>query len=368
MKTADFDFNLPRHFIATRPAETRDQARLLVIRRDGGLEHKSFRDITGYLHEGDMLLLNDTKVFPARLIGTKPSGGKIDVLLLNRLDDDGLWRVMYRGRYTGKIVIGGRVEAQLLAENDETLQQNNGGSRNGETRFLRFLNIGPAEELDTLWRIGFMPLPPYIKRVPDDEDKRRYQTVYAEAQGSIAAPTAGLHFTEKLIDEIRAKGVVIRRLTLHVGPGTFRPIKTESLEAHRMDPEYFEIGPSLIDEITHIKAAGGRLIAVGTTTTRAIEGYMSGTYRHVNGQQGLTERSYAKCSGRVIRGFTDIFIHPGHQFRAADGLITNFHLPRSTPLMLASAFVSYEKLSNAYQEAISMGYRFFSYGDAMLIL
>ncbi|MGO9614341.1 MAG: tRNA preQ1(34) S-adenosylmethionine ribosyltransferase-isomerase QueA [Dissulfurispiraceae bacterium] len=367
MKTADFDFHLPPHFIATRPAEARDQARLLVIRRDGGLEHKSFCDITAYLNEGDMLLLNDTKVFPARLIGTKPSGGKIDVLLLNRLDEDGLWQVMCRGKYSGKIVIGGSIEAQLLAENDETPRQNNGGPRSGDARFLRFLNIGPAEELDTLWRIGFMPLPPYIKRVPDDEDKRRYQTVYAEAQGSVAAPTAGLHFTEKLLDEIRAKGVVIRRLTLHVGPGTFRPIKTESLEGHKMDPEYFEIGSSLIDEITHIKAAGGRLVSVGTTTTRAIEGYMSGTYRRVNGHRGLTEGSRSECSGR-IRGLTNIFIHPGHQFRAADSLITNFHLPRSTPLMLASAFVGYEKLSQAYQEAIHRGYRFFSYGDAMLIL
>ncbi|MDI6801868.1 MAG: tRNA preQ1(34) S-adenosylmethionine ribosyltransferase-isomerase QueA [Thermodesulfovibrionales bacterium] len=345
LKTADFDFFLPENMVASRPAEKRDHSRLLMLSRNGSMEHKRFHDIVDYLNSGDMLLLNETKVFPARLIGTKPSGGKIDILLVREIENEA-WEIMCRGNYTGMITIGDSIRAEIWAEEKK---------KSEVKKFLRFRNIEYSEIKDILWRLGHMPLPPYIRRKPDNEDKQRYQTVYARNEGSIAAPTAGLHFTEELLMKIKDKGVLVKTLTLHVGTGTFKPVKTEYLKTHLMDTEYFEIKSSLIDEMRQVKEAGNRVITVGTTATRAVEGYLSGHCSVVN-------------NNGSICGYTDVFIYPEYKFKVLDGLLTNFHLPRSTPLMLASAFCGLENILNAYEEAIAMGYRFFSYGDAMLIL
>jgi S-adenosylmethionine:tRNA ribosyltransferase-isomerase len=371
MKTADFNFAFPEELIASRPAGRRDHSRLLVLHRNGDIEHRGFFDIHEYLGKGDMLLLNDTKVFPARIISTKPSGGKIDILLVRKTDDNGTWEIMFRGRFQGKVNIGDGITAEIWTEKnlkpevqtsrvtEGSEQQNTGRKARSETKkFMCFLNVKQSDIDDVLWHHGYMPLPPYINRLPDSEDKERYQTVFAEKKGSIAAPTAGLHFTEELLNKIAYNGVVVRKLTLHVGTGTFKPIKTEFLEKHRMDSEYFEMKSSLIEEIQHVRESGHRLITVGTTVTRAIEGFMKGNY---------TESPVINKNG-TIQGFADIFIYPGYEFKAVDSLITNFHLPCSTPLMLVSAFRSFKMILKAYEEAIARGYRFFSYGDAMLIL
>ncbi|MFA5354677.1 MAG: tRNA preQ1(34) S-adenosylmethionine ribosyltransferase-isomerase QueA [Thermodesulfovibrionales bacterium] len=348
MKTADFQFHLPKELIALRPSEKRDHSRLLVLHRDGSVEHWQFFEIPRYLREGDMIIVNNTKVFPARIMGAKPTGGKLDLLLIREADGLSTWEVLCRGSYAGLISLPGGVKAEVWSEGTGTAEE-------PPKRFLKFLDVEREAILDLLWDCGGMPLPPYIGRLPDEEDKQRYQTVYAEHQGSVAAPTAGLHFTEALIREIEEKGVLVRRLTHHVGPGTFKPIRAESLSDHRMDREEFEIPVSLLQEIREVKAGGNRVITVGTTTTRAMEGVMS-------------ERWSGTRENGLIRGDTDIFIYPGYKFRVSDGLITNFHLPSSTPLMLTSAFCGFEKVMKAYQEAIALGYRFFSYGDAMLIL
>ena len=335
MKTADYDFHLPEELIAARPLEKRDSSRLLVLHRDRRIEHRRFFELPLFLNAGDMLLLNNTKVFPARLEGSKPSGGKLDLLLVSEVSP-GLWNILTRGKYTGQLRISDNISAHIS---------------DGKTAFFE-----NHEELkDLLWKEGEMPLPPYIRRRPDKEDKERYQTVYAEAEGSIAAPTAGLHFTKSLLEKITSASVLVRTLTLHVGTGTFRPVKSDLLENHAMEKEFFEIGPDLIAEMEEVKKRGKRIIAVGTTTTRAIEGYLSG-------------RCSILSSNGTIRGCTDIFIHEGHRVKAVDSLITNFHLPRSTPLMLTSVFSGREKLLQTYETAISMRYRFFSYGDAMLVL
>ena len=347
MKTADFDFVLPSDLVALRPSPRRDQSRLLVLNRSGGIGHGIFIDISDYLESGDLLILNDTRVLPARLIGSRPSGAKVDMILVKQ-DRSGVWEVLCKGRYSGSVFLSDGTEAELYFS-DST---DDGKPK----RYLRFNNSGEKHAREILQRCGSMPLPPYIKRTPDDEDRERYQTVYAEKSGSIAAPTAGLHFTDDVLKALSGKGVRIRKITLHVGPGTFRPIKAELLQHHSMQSEYFEIGTSLVDEIVTAKNFGQRVITVGTTATRAVEGFLSGLYQPAGNGDG------------IIRGHTDIFIHPGYQFRVVDALLTNFHLPRSTPLMLASAFCGFEKLMNAYTEAISLGYRFFSYGDAMLIL
>jgi S-adenosylmethionine:tRNA ribosyltransferase-isomerase len=337
MKATDFDFHLPEYLIASRPAVPRDSCRLLILHRDGSMEHRRFSDITEYLAEGDLLLLNDTKVFPARLLGTKQTGGKLEVLLVEETEPD-VWKVLTREKYTGKVFLSGR----LL----------------GEMSPLGHLRVEHGADFrKTLWEAGLMPLPPYIKRKPEEADKEWYQTVYAEREGSIAAPTAGLHFTDALLEALGKKGVLVRFLTLHVGTGTFRPIKCDSLEKHTMDEESFELHRDLLQTIRMTKEFGGRLIAVGTTTSRAIEGFFSGKYRE----------DPAGMNGS-IRGRTNIFIYPGYRFRAVDSLVTNFHLPGSTPLMLASALRGKGRLLEAYGRAVSMKYRFFSYGDAMLIL
>jgi S-adenosylmethionine:tRNA ribosyltransferase-isomerase len=335
MRTAEYDFSLPPGLIAARPAEKRDSSRLLVLHKDGDVEHRRFSDLPSYLVPGDLLVLNNTKVFPARIAARKPTGGKVEFLLVTR-NPDGSWDVLSRERYTGELAIAGQFFAHMTG---------------GKT--VRFHD---GTDLQTIiWEHGQMPLPPYIRREPDENDKQRYQTVYAVAEGSIAAPTAGIHFTHELLDTIRKRSVQVHMVTLHVGTGTFRPVKADRLEDHTMDEEHFEIPAAVIAEIEEAKKIGRRVIAVGTTTTRTLEGYFSGrsSCRPVNGK---------------VTGSTDIFIHEGYRFKAADVLITNFHLPKSTPLMLTAAFTGREKLLHAYKEAISGGYRFFSYGDAMLVL
>ncbi|HBG92376.1 MAG: hypothetical protein A2X54_00350 [Nitrospirae bacterium GWF2_44_13] len=364
MKAADFDFYLPEGLIAKKPSDERGLSRLLVLHRNGEMEHRTFSNLPAYLNEGDLLLLNNTKVFPARLTGIKPTGGKFEFLLVKEIGID-KWEILSRGKYRGEISIAG------------------GFSANIENQTVLFSYSGDL--MENLWRYGDMPLPPYIKRKPEPADREWYQTVYAKKEGSIAAPTAGLHFTSGLIEKIKDKGVKVRRLTLHVGIGTFKPIKTENLNEHCMDSEYFEIGKEIIEEIKKTKASGKRVFSVGTTTTRAIEGYMSGRWakhdtrcriqdaRYEKQDTEEIEGSYrASCivhhESQNICGYTNIFIYPGYKFKVVDSLITNFHLPRSTPLMLASAFCGAEKLRGAYSAAVSQKYRFFSYGDAMLIL
>ncbi len=334
MTLKDFDFELPSSLIAQRP-EKRGLSRLLVLKKDGTILHRKFSEIGEFLNPGDMLVLNNTKVLPVRLEGRKPTGGRVELLLVRPLED-GYWLILSRDTYKGIITVSEELKIEL----------------SGSDR-ARLIYSGDLKEI--LWKIGQMPLPPYIKRRPLPEDKEWYQTTYAEVPGSIAAPTAGLHFTEDILEGLLSNGILIRKVTLHVGPGTFRPVRTESIEEHKMEEEIFEIPSLLFEEIREVKARGRRVISTGTTTTRALEGYASGRYRELS------------CNG-VLKGSTDIFIYPGYEFKVIDGLITNFHLPRSTPLLLSSAFAGTENLRRAYKEAIAMGYRFFSYGDAMLII
>jgi S-adenosylmethionine:tRNA ribosyltransferase-isomerase len=333
MKIQDFDFPLPENLIALRPMEQRDHSRLLVLRRDGSMEHTKFAALHEYLNPGDMLLLNKTKVLPMRLLGRKPGGGVLEMLLVANVSGN-RWEIMSRGRYSGPLEISPRLRAEIMRGEEAEL-------------------FHEGALTDILWKEGVMPLPPYIKRPADGLDKERYQTVYAEDEGSIAAPTAGLHFTPDLLDDLENKGIVVRSLTLHVGRGTFIPVRAHAVENHTMEEERFEIAEALVEEIRH---ARGRIVAVGTTTTRALEAFALGRFS-----------PHAADNG-TLRGSTDIFLYPGHRFRTVGGLLTNFHLPRSTPLMLASAFAGRENLLRAYDVAIGKSYRFFTYGDAMLLL
>jgi S-adenosylmethionine:tRNA ribosyltransferase-isomerase len=349
MKATDFDFALPESFIAKKPVTPRDSCRLLVLHRDGSTEHRNFYHLPGYLQKGDLLLLNETKVLPARLTAGKPTGGKIELLLVRETGTNE-WEVLSRRKYTGEIRLSEDVSGELYQGRLLKVR-----FRTGNGRVLR----------DRLAELGSMPLPPYIRRKPVEDDREWYQTVYASREGSIAAPTAGLHFTHELLSALEKAGVLIRFLTLHVGTGTFKPVRVENLEEHRMDGESFEIRRDLLETIREVKASGGRVVAVGTTTTRALEGFFSGTYDQMTGRNG---NGTVSPRSATIQGTTDIFIRPGYQFRAVDSLITNFHLPGSTPLMLTSAFSGVKPLMDAYRLAVSMEYRFFSYGDAMLIL
>lgn len=355
MRVTDFDFHLPESLIALKPVIPRDECRLLTLDRDGGTEHRKFLDLHEYLDEGDLLVLNNTRVFPAKLTGKKPTGGKLDILLVKEIENN-VWEILSRERYSGSIYISDRLSGKVA-----------------EGRVLTFNSTSgnPSAAMKYIWEAGQMPLPPYIKRQPADEDKDWYQTVYAENPGSIAAPTAGIHFTEGLMAGLVKKGVLVRYITLHIGTGTFKPIRAETVENHAMDPEYFEIDATLIDTIQSVKSSGKRVITVGTTTTRAIEGYASGRYTPSSDQSPIPNPptvGWTEPQSPIIRGTTDIFIYPGYKFRFVDSLITNFHTPRSTPLMLTAAFCGTKKLMEVYGSAMDMGYRFFSYGDAMLIL
>lgn len=341
MKTSDFYFDLPEELIAQDPLEDRSSSRLLVLDKvSGNTEHRRFRDILEYLKPGDCLVINNTKVIPARLIGAKEgTDAKIEVLLLKRKEKD-VWETLVRpGK---KMKVGARVsfgEGLLKGEVVDIVEEGN--------RLIRFEYEGIFEEI--LDQLGQMPLPPYITHQLQDKD--RYNTVYAEHAGSAAAPTAGLHFTPELLTQVEEKGVEIARVTLHVGLGTFRPVKVEDVTNHHMHSEFYQIDKEAADKINHAKESGGRIICVGTTSCRTIESAAD--------ENGHLE----PCSG-----WTEIFIYPGYQFKILDGLITNFHLPESTLIMLVSALAGKEHVLAAYEEAVKERYRFFSFGDAMIVI
>lgn len=354
MQLKDFYYDLPPELIAQDPLEHRSDSRFMILNREKNtIEHKHFYDVTGYLNPGDCLVINDTKVIPARLLGVREdTGAAVEVLLLKRIDDC-TWETLVKPgkkmRMGARVVFGaatnvpdadtGRIPGRLTGEVVDIVEEGN--------RIIRFGYEGIFEEI--LDELGQMPLPPYITHKLKDKD--RYQTVYAEHEGSAAAPTAGLHFTKELLNEIEAMGVRIAHVTLHVGLGTFRPVKEENILDHHMHSEYYMVNEETAGIINETKANGGRVIAVGTTSTRTLES--------VADENGLM---------RAASGWTDIFIYPGYQFKAVDCLITNFHLPESTLLMLVSAFYDREHILEAYEAAVEERYRFFSFGDAMMII
>ena len=341
MKTSDFYYDLPEELIAQDPLEDRSGSRLLVLdRQTGKREHKIFRDVIDYLNPGDCLVVNNTKVIPARLIGSKVgTDAKIEVLLLKRKEDN-IWETLVKpGK---KCKVGTKIsfgEGLLTGEVVDIVEEGN--------RLIKFSYEGIFEEI--LDQLGQMPLPPYIHH--QLQDKNRYQTVYAKHDGSAAAPTAGLHFTPELLEKIREKGVKIAHVTLHVGLGTFRPVKVEDVTEHHMHSEFYIVEEDQAKLINETKQAGGKIVAVGTTSCRTLES--------ATGEDGILKAG---------SGWTDIFIYPGYQFKLIDRLITNFHLPESTLVMLVSALAGKENIMAAYEEAVKMRYRFFSFGDAMLIL
>lgn len=341
MKVSDFDYHLPEELIAQKPLYPRDSSRLLVLdRKKGQVEHRVFTDIVAYLQAGDVLVLNDTRVIPARLYGRRQdTGGKIEVMLLKRLSADE-WEVLVkpgkRAKIGSHIVFGeGELQAEILDRTEA------GG------RVLKFEYEGVFEQL--LDKLGCMPLPPYIKERLKDQE--RYQTVYSRVEGSSAAPTAGLHFTPELLSSIERQGIEIACLLLHVGLGTFRPVTAETVEEHKMHSEYYQVIPETAEKINNARERGGRIVAVGTTSVRTLE--------TVAGENGIIVPG---------SGWTDMFIYPGYRFKAVDMLLTNFHLPKSTLLMLVSAFAGIDNVREAYRIAVENKYRFFSFGDAMLIV
>ena len=340
MNLKDFWYDLPKELIAQHPSQRRDMSRLLVLNKaTGSPEHRQFKDITDYLKDGDCLVLNNTRVIPARLIGEKENtGGKIEFVLLKRLEKD-IWEVILkpgrRAKPGSRFLFGdGKLQAEVIRIGIDG------------NRIVRFFYEGIFEEV--LDRIGIIPLPPYITE--NLEDKERYQTVYSKVNGSAAAPTAGLHFTEELLNDIRSMRVQTVEVTLHVGLGTFRPVKVENILEHHMHKETYSIKDDACETINRTRKSGGRVIAVGTTSVRVLE-------------------TASDDNGNIHpgQGETDIFIYPGYHFKVVDALITNFHIPESTLIMLVSAFAGRESVMRAYNQAIEMNYRFFSFGDAMLI-
>lgn len=341
MKTSDFFYELPEELIAQDPLEERSSSRLMVLHRKSGvIEHKVFTDIIDYLKPGDCLVRNNTKVIPARLFGVKEDTGEaVELLLLKRKQND-IWETLVKpgkkARAGAKLRFG---EGLLHGEIIEVLEDGN--------RLIQFRYEGIFEEI--LDELGQMPLPPYITHTL--QDKNRYQTVYAKYEGSAAAPTAGLHFTEELFEKLKKKGVLVANVTLHVGLGTFRPVKAEEITEHTMHSEFYSVAPEEADKINAAKAAGGRIVCVGTTSCRTLESAVDSEGKLQAGE-----------------GDTEIFIYPGYSFQMMDVLITNFHLPESTLLMLVSALAGKEQVMAAYKEAVRERYRFFSFGDAMLVL
>ncbi|MGO1371612.1 MAG: tRNA preQ1(34) S-adenosylmethionine ribosyltransferase-isomerase QueA [Senegalia sp. (in: firmicutes)] len=339
MKTSDFYFDLPKELIAQTPLKDREKSRLLVLDKESGeIEHKNFTNIIDFLNEGDVLVLNNTRVIPARLLGKKENtGGKVEFLLLNNIEGD-FWETLVKPGKKAKI-------GDIIEFGDGILKAEVVDIKEGGTRKIKFIYDGIFNEI--LDKLGEMPLPPYITEKL--EDKERYQTVYSKIKGSAAAPTAGLHFTDELLEAIKEKGVNIAYITLHVGLGTFRPVKVDDVDNHEMHSEFFEVSKETAHIINKAKENNKKIISVGTTSTRTLES--------------------VSVDGRVkeSRGWTDIFIYPGFKFKVIDSLITNFHLPESTLVMLVSALSSKENVLNAYEEAIKERYRFFSFGDAMII-
>lgn len=346
LNVSDYDYFLPEEQIAQDPLADRSSSKLLVLDKNTGeTSHHVFKEIIDYLNPGDCLCINNTKVIPARLIGRKKTGGVVEVLLLKRLEDEkSKWEVLTRpgkkARVGDEIVFGGEgpEDFDLLCRVTEVKEDGN--------RIVEFEYDGIFEEI--LDKLGQMPLPPYITHRL--EDKNRYQTVYAKIEGSAAAPTAGLHFTNELLEQIKEKGVKVVSVTLHVGLGTFRPVQVENILDHKMHSEYYEVSEETAKILNETKANGGRIISVGTTSTRTLES--------VTDENGIVHAG---------SGETQIFIYPGYKFKAIDGLITNFHLPKSTLIMLVSALAGRKNVLNAYKEAVEKKYRFFSFGDAMFI-
>ena len=342
MRLTDFDYTLPPELIAQRPADRRDASRLMVLdRADGSLDEVAFPEISLFFREGDLLVLNDTRVIPARLTGIKESGGRIEVFLVRKLAGPGeVWQCLMKASKPPKpamrLLLPEGLEARVVERGEDELWT------------VSFSPVAGFEEL--LERIGSVPLPPYIKRPAGDHDRERYQTVFARVKGAVAAPTAGLHMTSDLLEEIRARGVEILPLTLHVGLGTFMPVRTADPREHRMHREYYEIPALTAAKVNTAKREGRRIVALGTTSARALE--------HAAADDGTL---------RSGEGEADIFICPGYRFKMVDALITNFHLPKSTLLMMVAAFAGKEFLFNAYAEAVRRGFRFYSYGDAMFI-
>ena len=341
MKLSEFDYSLPKELIAQYPMEAREKCRMMVLdRRDGSIAHKTFEDVVAYFKKGDLLVLNNTKVIPARLFGKRKSGGKVELFLLEKKNPvcRALVRPAARIKEGEKIMLESGDEAEVLGRADTG-------------RLVRFDR--PLDEI--LKNAGHVPLPPYIDRDDKESDKTDYQTVYGSEEGATASPTAGLHFTEELLERVKGQGVKIRFVTLHTNYGTFAPIKTDEVEAHKMHKECFELSEETSKDIVETKKSGGRVFAVGTTTTRVLE-YCASRLMDYSLQL------------KADKGYTDMFIYPGYKFKIVDHLITNFHLPKSTLMLLVSAIAGKEFIMKAYAEAIEKRYRFFSYGDAMLIL
>ena len=347
MQTSDFDYHLPQERIAQAPAEPRDSSRLLALHRrgDAGIEHRSFRNLPDYLRPGDLMVFNRSRVIPARLFGTETrSGARVEVLLVRRTEP-GIWQAL--GRPGRRLRVGAEVIVGDAGSPESVRVEVLATGENG----LRVVRLSDDGALDGL---GELPLPPYIKETPADPE--RYQTVYADAPGSVAAPTAGLHFTDRMLDDIRSRGVNTAWVTLHVGLDTFRPVHGEDIAEHKIHTEWYELPAATADAINRARRDGNRIIAVGTTTVRTLEHV--GRDAHASGNSEIAPSA----------GDADLFILPGHQFRLVDAMLTNFHLPRSTLLMLVSAFAGRERILAAYQEAIEQEYRFYSFGDAMLII
>ncbi|ANM29088.1 hypothetical protein ABI59_04970 [Acidobacteria bacterium Mor1] len=346
MKRSDFDFDLPAEQIAQEPLPRRDASRLMLLdRRSGAIDHRRFEELPGLLAPGDLLVSNDTRVIPARLEGRKPSGGKVDLLLLEPIGGEAdCWDARVRASHAPKpgtvIEIDDDLEIEVLG-------------REGETFRLRLRSVS-GDVAAAIERCGEMPLPPYIKRASGDHrsaaDRERYQTIFSRNPGAVAAPTAGLHFSEEILAALGERGVETARLSLHVGPGTFSPMRVERIEEHRMHAERYALPEEAAEAIAACRRRGGRVIAVGTTVVRTLE--------HRGRDGGRVEPGEGSC---------DLFIYPGYEFGVIDGMITNFHLPQSTLLMLVSAFAGRERVLAAYAEAVRSGYRFFSYGDAMMV-
>jgi len=342
MKISVFDYHLPEKLIAKEPVEPRDSAKLLVLnRKTGEIEHQTFRNIVHYLQKGDVLITNNTKVIPARLIGKFPTGGNAEIFLVRQIKEN-VWEAI--GKPGRKLKPGKKVIF------DETFYCEIVEWKEEGKRIVKFFTTDGETTLNKIYEIGKMPLPPYIDREETEKDKKEYQTVFAKEEGAVAAPTAGLHFTEKLLENIKEKGITIKEITLHVGLGTFKPVKVEEIEKHRMHYENYKVSKDTAKEIEKAKIEGRRIIAVGTTVVRTLETCFN-----------------EKGEALSLEGSTNIFIYPGYKFKVVDGLITNFHLPKSTLLMLVSAFAGRERVLNVYKEAVKKKYRFFSYGDAMFI-
>jgi len=363
MNVSDFDFELPDSLIAQHPSQQRGGSRLLVLRRDGAIDDASFADLDRYLVPGDLLVLNNTRVFPARLLGRRiPTGGDVECLLLNHEatkaepanpespspnPGSAIWECLVHPGQKLKTGAQIRFERAGVAIDGEVLSMHFQGRRT-----IRLATAHPGGLTDAIDRVGHIPLPPYLKRHDEESDKDRYQTVYARDRGSVAAPTAGLHFTATQLAALVARGIELAEVTLHVGYGTFKPVKVEHVEQHVVDPEHYTVSAETAAALTRARRKDRRIIAVGTTTVRTLESLDIMPDGEVRGG----------------RGETHLFIHPGHQFQLIDAMITNFHLPCSSLLMLVAAFAGREEILSAYRQAVKLGYRFYSYGDAMLIL